>query len=770
MYGTKKIMKALSMDYEKIHVCPKNCLLFRHEYADDNYCRKCGSSRYIEVVDKHGQKRQLKIPVKVLRYLDFIKRLQRLFITEESAKMMKWHKEGKRYNPKKIVHTSEGEAWKSFDIKYPEETAEAGNVRIAITGDGFNSYGMSSNPYSCWPIFVIPLNLPPGAIMQRKTMFLSLIIPGPEYPGKNLSVFMQPLVDDLHHSWYFPRLTYDRHLQKNFLMKVWLQYCMHDFPGYALFCGWCTSGKMPCPVSMQALIFIWLKKGGKYVAFDQHRQFLPPDHPDREDKKNLCHARAGCSTSYVMPRNEWEDVMFYILHNIKEVEDEWISRFVEKEWTRMLPPTEAEALALLRKGADGRKNFVAWFMEKVIFHTSLYSTGCSAGVAACNWILHGKGRKPNGLLTVLLKQFWPGLFCPRPDRDPQLRVLATSWAHYEACSNAEYGTTAKAVITKFWQLYRVIDEHKARADVVLLAFAKKKARQFQYEVRWVAVSQYYHIYLQQKMTKTQAQRQKITMSREQFMMVVPRWCYGRHDGWACLVDRWVGDDPEFVAKSIKARANRGKDGTHGQGNRNHWGFKAMKEDKLQRPLSDMESWKLARERSDRKEGESQYYGNTEQYLESYTENYQKLHPDVPVLEVAQSQIDDTVVVAIQGKSHGRGPVARLLLRRPQSLRSGRVMVVAVAVLAEEDLAVAVLAEVDLVVVLAEVDLVEVVVLAEVDSVVVVVVLVEVDSVVLDVDDDSVYAAVVPCLSCFNFYDVSCLALLLCSWTFAGDDL
>ena len=105
-------------------------------------------------------------------------------------------------------------------------------------------------------------------------------------------------------------------------------------------------------------------------------------------------------------------------------------------------------------------------------------------------------------------------------------------------------------------------------------------------------------------------------------------------------------------------------------------------------------------------------------------------------------------------------MARLLLRRPQSLRSGRVMVVAVAVLTEVDLAVAVLAEVDLVVVvvLAEVDLAEVVVLAEVDSV------------VLDVDDDYVYAAVVPCLSCFNFDDVSCLAILLCSWTFAGDDL
>ena len=150
---------------------------------------------------------------------------------------------------------------------------------------------MSSNPYSCWPVFVIPLNLPPGALMQRKTMFLSLIIPGPDYPGKQLGVFMQPLVDALHHSWYFPRLTYDRDLQRNFLMKVWLHYCMHDFPGYALFCGWCTSGKMPCPVCMQALRMIWLSKGGKYVAFDLHRQFLPPDHPDREDKKNFTKGR-----------------------------------------------------------------------------------------------------------------------------------------------------------------------------------------------------------------------------------------------------------------------------------------------------------------------------------------------------------------------------------------------------------------------------------------------------------------------------------------------
>ena len=37
----------------------------------------------------------------------------------------------------------------------------------------------------------------------------------------------------------------------------------------------------------------------------------------------------------------------------------------------MLPPTEAEALALLRKGADRRNFFAAWFLDKVNFHTSL---------------------------------------------------------------------------------------------------------------------------------------------------------------------------------------------------------------------------------------------------------------------------------------------------------------------------------------------------------------------------------------------------------------
>ena len=117
MYETKKIVKALMMGYEQIHVCSKNCLLFRKEFQEDKYYRKCNSSRYLEVEMPAGQKKkkQTKVPAKILRYLPFIPRIQRLFMTEESAKQMTWHKNGHRYNPKKMVHPSDGAAWKAFD-------------------------------------------------------------------------------------------------------------------------------------------------------------------------------------------------------------------------------------------------------------------------------------------------------------------------------------------------------------------------------------------------------------------------------------------------------------------------------------------------------------------------------------------------------------------------------------------------------------------------------------------------------------------------------
>jgi hypothetical protein len=115
----------------------------------------------MEVDSGDGQKKQLKIPMRVLRHLPFLVRLQRLFMTEESAKQMTWHKNRKWYNPENMIHPSDDDAWKYFNARHPQKAEEAHNVRVALATNGFNPYGMIAAPYTCWPVFVIPLNLPP---------------------------------------------------------------------------------------------------------------------------------------------------------------------------------------------------------------------------------------------------------------------------------------------------------------------------------------------------------------------------------------------------------------------------------------------------------------------------------------------------------------------------------------------------------------------------------------------------------------------------------
>ena len=161
-------------------------------------------------------------------------------MTKESTKQMIWHKYGRRYNPEKLVHPFDGEAWTRFDMIHREKALEARNVCVALATDGFNPYGMAAASYTCWPMFIIPLNLPPGILFQRQNIFLSLIIP--EHLGKNMSVYMEPLIDDLVHAWEEGVWTYDRATKTNFKMHVWYQYSLHDFPTYEIFCGCLFTG------------------------------------------------------------------------------------------------------------------------------------------------------------------------------------------------------------------------------------------------------------------------------------------------------------------------------------------------------------------------------------------------------------------------------------------------------------------------------------------------------------------------------------------------
>jgi hypothetical protein len=49
LYQSKKIVSGLGMNYEKIDVCEKNCMLFWKEHKNDIEYMHCGRSRYVKV-------------------------------------------------------------------------------------------------------------------------------------------------------------------------------------------------------------------------------------------------------------------------------------------------------------------------------------------------------------------------------------------------------------------------------------------------------------------------------------------------------------------------------------------------------------------------------------------------------------------------------------------------------------------------------------------------------------------------------------------------
>jgi hypothetical protein len=59
-----------------------------------------------------------------------------------------------------MLHPSDGDAWTYFDGIHHGKVEEAQNVHVALATDGFNPYGLLVALYTCWPVFVIPLNLP----------------------------------------------------------------------------------------------------------------------------------------------------------------------------------------------------------------------------------------------------------------------------------------------------------------------------------------------------------------------------------------------------------------------------------------------------------------------------------------------------------------------------------------------------------------------------------------------------------------------------------
>ncbi|XP_074347462.1 uncharacterized protein LOC141686321 [Apium graveolens] len=280
--SAKTTIKDLGLNYVKIHACPNDCMLYWGENEKEVKCRNCGVSRWKAVAQ--GSENN-KITANIMRYFPLKPRLQRMFLCKDFSKLMSWHAVDRKKDGK-LRHPADGEAWKTMYATYPHYSSDNRNVRLGVTSDGFNPYRKMSSTRSIWPIVIVNYNLPPWLNMKPKNLILSTIIPGPNDPGNNIDVYIQPLITELKELWNVGVETYDSLTDQNFILHASILWTISDFPGYAMLSGWSTKGKLACPICNYETSSKYLKYSKK-VCYMNHRKFLDPNHKWRSDKRRF---------------------------------------------------------------------------------------------------------------------------------------------------------------------------------------------------------------------------------------------------------------------------------------------------------------------------------------------------------------------------------------------------------------------------------------------------------------------------------------------------
>ncbi|GJV72225.1 retrotransposon gag domain, retroviral aspartyl protease [Tanacetum coccineum] len=217
-----------------------------------------------------------KVPKKVLRYFSIIPRLQRLYKSSHTAKEMTWHATRKCTEPGKMQHPIDGRAWKNFDTKYPNFVKEPRNVRLGLAADGFNLLGNLSQSYSMWPMILTTCNLPPWLCMKESSFMLTLLIPGPKSPGKDIDVYLRPLIDGLKDLWANPGVeTINVVIGQKFNMRAMVLWTINDFLARSSLPGWSGQGYKACPTCNKDTLSVCVLGKTTYVG---HIRFLKKTH------------------------------------------------------------------------------------------------------------------------------------------------------------------------------------------------------------------------------------------------------------------------------------------------------------------------------------------------------------------------------------------------------------------------------------------------------------------------------------------------------------
>nr|GEU87936.1 hypothetical protein [Tanacetum cinerariifolium] len=205
---------------KSIHACVSDCFLFWGEANKDvHFNSVCNTSRW-----KDSNTPGKKVPKKVLHYFLIIHKLQRLYKSSHTAKEMTWHATEKCTEP--VIQTT--------------------------------------------------YNLPPWLCMKESSFMLTLLIPGPKSPNKDIDVYLRPLIDDLKDLWAKPGVeTIYVATSLKFNMRVMVLWTINDFLARSSLSGWSGQGYRACPTCNEDIPSVRVLGKTAYVG---HKRFLKKPH------------------------------------------------------------------------------------------------------------------------------------------------------------------------------------------------------------------------------------------------------------------------------------------------------------------------------------------------------------------------------------------------------------------------------------------------------------------------------------------------------------
>nr|GFC71357.1 hypothetical protein [Tanacetum cinerariifolium] len=113
--------------------------------------------------------------------------------------------------------------------------------------------------------------------MYKESYFmLTLLIPGPKSPGKDIDVYLRPLIDDLNFLWAKPGVeNIDVATCLKFNMRAMVLWTINNFPARSSLSGWSGQGYKACPTYNEDTLSVRVLGETAYVG---HKRFLKKPH------------------------------------------------------------------------------------------------------------------------------------------------------------------------------------------------------------------------------------------------------------------------------------------------------------------------------------------------------------------------------------------------------------------------------------------------------------------------------------------------------------